>query len=70
MWCLSVIPQVPEIIYGFGFSVGYKNFDISAFFQGSARSSFFINSADISPFYQVSGLQLNGLDSLVTKAVY
>jgi trehalose/maltose hydrolase-like predicted phosphorylase len=48
-------PQVPEIIYGFGFSVGYKNFDISAFFQGSARSSFFINSADISPFYQVSG---------------
>lgn len=56
-------PQVPEIIYGFGFSVGYKNFDISAFFQGSARSSFFINSADISPFYLVNGLQLNGLNT-------
>jgi TonB-linked SusC/RagA family outer membrane protein len=50
-------PQVPEIIYGFGFSVGYKNFDISAFFQGSARSSFVINSADISPFYLVNGYQ-------------
>ena len=56
-------PQVPEIIYGFGFSVGYKNFDISAFFQGSARSSFVINSADISPFYLVNGLQNNGLNT-------
>jgi hypothetical protein len=56
-------PQVPEIIYGFGFSVGYKNFDISAFFQGSARSSFVINSADISPFTLVSGLQDNGLNT-------
>lgn len=33
-------PTVPEIVYGGGFSVGYKNFDLSAFFQGSARSSF------------------------------
>jgi len=53
-------PQVPEIIYGFGFSVGYKNFDISAFFQGSARSSFLINSADITPFF-VNGGNQNGL---------
>ncbi|RYY54379.1 MAG: TonB-dependent receptor [Chitinophagaceae bacterium] len=37
------LPSTPQIIYGFGFSVGYKGFDISAFFQGSARSSFFIN---------------------------
>ncbi|MGN7723071.1 SusC/RagA family TonB-linked outer membrane protein [Chitinophaga sp. 22620] len=37
------LPSTPQIIYGFGFSVGYKNFDLSAFFQGSARSSFFIN---------------------------
>jgi len=56
-------PIVPEIIYGFGFSFGYKNFDISAFFQGSARSSFIINSADISPFYLVNGLQPNGLNT-------
>ncbi|WP_114937695.1 TonB-dependent receptor [Mucilaginibacter endophyticus] len=56
-------PIVPEIIYGFGFSFGYKNFDISAFFQGSARSSFVINSADISPFYLINGLQTNGLNS-------
>lgn len=48
-------PTTPEIIYGAGFSFGFKNFDISAFFQGSARSSFWINvreadDDDIGPF--------------------
>lgn len=43
-------PTVPEIIYGTGFSMGYKSFDISCFFQGSARSSFLISSASITPF--------------------
>lgn len=35
-------PLTPEIIYGGGVSLGYKAFDISAFFQGSARSSFWM----------------------------
>ena len=43
-------PTVPEIVYGFGVSAVYKNFDFSIFMQGSARSSFFINPNDISPF--------------------
>jgi len=43
-------PKTPEIIYGFGGTVGYKNVDFSAFFQGSARSSFFISPEAISPF--------------------
>ena len=43
-------PNVPEIVYGFGVSAVYKNFDLSIFMQGSARSSFFINPNDISPF--------------------
>jgi TonB-linked SusC/RagA family outer membrane protein len=37
-------PTTPEIIYGAGFSFGFRNFDLSAFFQGSARSSFWINT--------------------------
>jgi TonB-linked SusC/RagA family outer membrane protein len=37
-------PTVPEIQYGFGLSTGYKNFDISFFFQGNARVSFFIDA--------------------------
>lgn len=50
----------PEIVYGFGFSAGYKNFDISAFFQGVARTSIYINPASISPFV-MSGSNQNGL---------
>jgi TonB-linked SusC/RagA family outer membrane protein len=36
-------PTTPEIQYGFGLSLGYKNFDVSFFFQGNARVSFFID---------------------------
>ena len=43
-------PTIPEIIYGTGFSLGFKSFDVSCFFQGSARSSFFIDAAAITPF--------------------
>lgn len=43
-------PDTPEIIYGFGISLGYKGFDFSTFFQGSARSSFWIDPGKTSPF--------------------
>ena len=43
-------PTVPEILYGFGMSFGHKAFDLSFFFQGSAKSSFFINPPSIQPF--------------------
>jgi len=35
-------PTVPEIIYGGGFSFGWKQLDVSAFFQGAAHSSFWM----------------------------
>jgi hypothetical protein len=37
-------PTNPEIIYGFGLSTGYKGWDISLFFQGLARESFWIRT--------------------------
>ncbi|SDE04815.1 TonB-linked outer membrane protein, SusC/RagA family [Mucilaginibacter pineti] len=43
-------PRLPEIVYGFGFSSGYKNFDFSAFFQGLANESFWIDANSTSPF--------------------
>ncbi|MBS1565859.1 MAG: SusC/RagA family TonB-linked outer membrane protein, partial [Bacteroidetes bacterium] len=49
-------PSTPELQYGFGFSTGYKNFDISAFFQGTARVSFMIDPIAISPFFNQHGL--------------
>ncbi|TKG96688.1 SusC/RagA family TonB-linked outer membrane protein [Puteibacter caeruleilacunae] len=47
-------PTVPEINYGFGASVGYKNLDFSFFMQGSARSSFWIDPKQMSPFVKYS----------------
>ncbi len=44
-------PTSPEIIYGFGVSVGYKGFDFSMFFQGLGRESFWI---DVSSAYNTS----------------
>ena len=43
-------PTVPEIIYGTGFSLGVYGWDVSCFFQGSARSSFMIDANSITPF--------------------
>ncbi|MCT4586309.1 MAG: TonB-dependent receptor [Carboxylicivirga sp.] len=43
-------PTHPEIVYGFGFSAGYKGFDVSCFFQGLANESFFISASTIQPF--------------------
>lgn len=43
-------PTVPEIVYGFGMSTGYKNFDLNVFFQGQAGVSFVIDPGRTSPF--------------------
>ena len=41
-------PTTPEIVYGFGFSLTYKSFDLSAFFQGLGHESFWLNVAPYS----------------------
>jgi TonB-linked SusC/RagA family outer membrane protein len=43
-------PTIPEINYGFGFSFGYKDFDLSIFFEGLAHESFFIDANATAPF--------------------
>lgn len=45
-------PTQPEIIYGFGASLMYRKFDFNFYFQGAARTSFFIDPAAIQPFYR------------------
>lgn len=37
-------PTSPEIIYGFGVSLGHKGFDFSVFFQGLGRKFFWIDA--------------------------
>lgn len=43
-------PRTPEITYGFGFSMGYKGWDLNTFFQGNARVSLFLEPNKIAPF--------------------
>jgi TonB-linked SusC/RagA family outer membrane protein len=59
-------PETPEIIYGGGFSLGYKNFDFSAFVQGSARSSIFIDNDKIQPFKKNNGME-SGLLKVIAE---
>ena len=50
-------PLVPKIQYGFGLSAGYKNVDVSFFFQGNAMVSFFIDP----------GISENGIAPFVNR---
>jgi hypothetical protein len=50
------LPTTPEIIYGFGFSTGYKGFDLSMFFQGLTNESFWIDANHTSPFVDETAL--------------
>jgi TonB-linked SusC/RagA family outer membrane protein len=56
-------PTTPEIIYGFGISGGYKNFDFSVFLQGSARSSFWISPSNTAPFVKDTRESLNAFNT-------
>jgi len=55
-------PTTPEITYGFGLSAKYKGFDASAFMQGTARRSFWIDVRQSSPFvaYRYDNNELSG----------
>lgn len=43
-------PTVPEMVYGFGASAGFKGVDFSFFFQGVANASFWISPYATAPF--------------------
>jgi len=43
-------PTEPEVNYGFGLSAGYKGFDVSFFFQGIGRRSFWMDLSTVTPF--------------------
>ena len=55
-------PTTPEITYGFGVSAKYKGLDVSTFFQGTARRSFWIDVKATAPFvaYRYTSDELPG----------
>ncbi|MGZ3839194.1 MAG: SusC/RagA family TonB-linked outer membrane protein [Flavisolibacter sp.] len=42
--------DVPNILYGFGFDLTYKNISVGAFFQGQAEASIMLGGNSIQPF--------------------
>lgn len=58
-------PITPELNYGFGATMGYKGFDFSFYFQGTGRTSIFIDPAACSPFIDRG----NGLQSGLLKVI-
>ena len=44
----------PNLIYGFGVSAQWKEFDINVHFQGAGKSSFFIDGFTVYPFQEKS----------------
>nr|WP_226904994.1 TonB-dependent receptor [Pedobacter schmidteae] len=56
--------NVPEMIYGFGFTVGYKNLALSTLFQGAAHVDYLISGEGALPFQQ--GLSRGNLYSNIT----
>lgn len=42
--------RTPEIMFGFGFAIAYKGFDLSMGFTGAGRTSLFLNSEDMWPY--------------------
>jgi TonB-linked SusC/RagA family outer membrane protein len=55
----GAFPSTPEIIYGFGLNVGYGGFYASAFFQGVANVTAYLDPAFMIPF--------TGADPLATS---
>ncbi|ATL49760.1 SusC/RagA family TonB-linked outer membrane protein [Chitinophaga caeni] len=47
--------NIPEIVYGFGFTVGYKSFALSTLFQGAANVDFILSGEGTMPFQQGLG---------------
>lgn len=52
-------PTIPNYIYGFGISAGFKGFDVSCFFQAAAECSFYINSTMTAPFINLGSVNNN-----------
>lgn len=58
----SGYPTTPEIVYGFGPSFRYKNFDFSFFFQGVGRTSIMIEN-----FHPFGSLSTRGVQTFIAR---
>lgn len=55
--------NLPEIIYGFGATAQWKNWDFNVFFQGTGHSSFFLNGTSIRNPFGAGNMERSALNS-------
>lgn len=55
--------NLPEIVYGFGATAQWRNFDLNLFFQGVAHSSFFLSGSSIRSPFSSGNMERSGLNS-------
>ncbi|BDD08619.1 SusC/RagA family TonB-linked outer membrane protein [Fulvitalea axinellae] len=60
-------PESPEIVYGFGVSLGYKSVDFSCFFQGLANETFWIDTYKTAPFIHYNDQNIGWDDNVITN---
>ena len=49
--------NLPEIMYGFGATAQWKNWDFNVFFQGAARTSFFLSGSSVKSLFSSGNLE-------------
>lgn len=47
--------NIPQVVYGFGFQLEYKNFDIGMFFRGQSKVTYALGGSPFIPFAQGVG---------------
>ena len=62
--------NLPEITYGFGATAQWKNWDFNAFFQGVARTSFFLSGSSIRAPFSTGNMERSAINEDVYGNVW
>lgn len=54
--------NLPEIMYGFGATAQWKNWDFNVFFQGAARTSFFLSGSSVKSLFSSGNLERSAVN--------
>ena len=62
--------NLPEVIYGFGATAQWKNWDINVFFQGVGHTSFFLNGSSVKTPFSTGNLERAAINTDVYDNVW
>ena len=62
--------NLPEIMYGFGATAQWKNWDFNVFFQGAARTSFFLSGSSVKSLFSSGNLERSAVNENIYNNVW